>query len=224
MASTTPEKPPATAEKPPHRRETGPGIIIARPFGIPVFISPYWFVIAGVFILIYANDLAATLHGSTRFIVAAAFVVLLYVSVLIHELSHSLVARSYGLPVRRILLYPLGGFSEIEREPPTPGREFLVSAAGPALSLALAAAGYGLMHVVPRGHHRRHPGPPAELGQPGGRDLQPAARPAAGRRPDAARGDLEADRPPVHRHHRGRLGRPGARRQPVRPPVRAQRR
>ena len=148
MASTTPEKPPATAEKPPHRRENGPGIIIARPFGIPVYISPYWFVIAGVFIIIYANDLASTLHGSTRFIVAAAFVVLLYVSVLIHELSHSLVARSYGLPVRRILLYPLGGFSEIEREPPTPGREFLVSAAGPALSLALAAGGYGLMHVV----------------------------------------------------------------------------
>jgi Zn-dependent protease/CBS domain-containing protein len=113
-----------------------------------VYISPYWFLIAGVFIIIYANDLASTLHGSTRFIVAAAFVVLLYVSVLIHELSHSLVARSYGLPVRRILLYPLGGFSEIEREPPTPGREFLVSAAGPALSLALAAGGYGLMHVV----------------------------------------------------------------------------
>src|SRR4029077_3158509 len=94
------------------------------------------------------NDLAATLHGSTRFIVAAAFVVLLYVSVLIHELSHSRVARSYGLPVRRILRYPLGGFSEIEREPPTPGREFLVSAAGPAMSVALAAGGYGLMHVV----------------------------------------------------------------------------
>ena len=122
--------------------------MIARPFGIPVYISPYWFVIAGVFIIIYANDLASTLHGSTRFIVAAAFVVLLYVSVLIHELSHSLVARSFRLPVRRILLYPLGGFSEIEREPPTPGREFLVSAAGPALSLVLAAGGYGLMHVV----------------------------------------------------------------------------
>ncbi len=149
MASTTPEKPPETAEKPPQRRESGPGFVIARPFGIPVYISPYWFVIAGVFILIYANDLAATLHGATRFIVAAAFVVLLYVSVLIHELSHSLVARGYGLPVRRILLYPLGGFSEIEQEPPTPGREFLVSAAGPALSLVLAAVGYGLMHVVP---------------------------------------------------------------------------
>ena len=149
MASTTPEKPPATAGKPPQRREAGHGIVIARPFGIPVYVSPYWFLIAGVFILIYASQLASTLHGATRFIVAAAFVVLLYVSVLIHELSHSLVARGYGLPVRRILLYPLGGFSEIEREPPTPGREFAVSAAGPALSLALAACGYGLMHVVP---------------------------------------------------------------------------
>jgi len=77
--------------------------------------------------------------------------VLLYLSVLVHELSHSVVARGFGLPVRRILLYPLGGFSEIEREPQTPGREFLVSAAGPALSLALAAGGYGLTHVVTAG-------------------------------------------------------------------------
>ena len=146
----TPEKPPATPETP-RRRETGPGIVIARFFGIPVYISPYWFVIAGVFILIYANELAATLHGATRFIVAAAFVILLYVSVLIHELSHCVVARGYGLPVRRILLYPLGGFSEIEREAETPGREFGVAAAGPALSLVLAAAGYGLMRVVPPG-------------------------------------------------------------------------
>ncbi len=147
----TPEQQPATPGKSSRRRETGSGIVIARPFGIPVYISPYWFVIAGVFILVYANELASTLHGSTRYIVAAAFVVLLYVSVLIHELSHCVVARGYGLPVRRILLYPLGGFSEIEVEPQTPGREFAVSAAGPALSLVLAACGYGLMHVVPDG-------------------------------------------------------------------------
>ena len=147
VASLTPDQSSAPPEKP-QRRPGGPGIVIARPFGIPVYISPYWFVIAGVFVLVYANELAATLHGDTRFIVAAAFVVLLYVSVLIHELSHCVVARGYGLPVRRILLYPLGGFSEIELEPQTPGREFLVSAAGPALSLLLAAVGFGLMHVV----------------------------------------------------------------------------
>ena len=130
-------------------REPGPGVKIARPFGIPVFISPYWFLIAGVFVILYARGLDHSVPANLRYIVAAAFVVLLYGSVLVHELSHCVVARAFGLPVRRILLYPLGGFSEIEKEPPTPGREFLVSAAGPALSLALAAAGYGLMHVVP---------------------------------------------------------------------------
>jgi Zn-dependent protease len=121
---------------------------IARPFGIPVYISPYWFLIAGLFILLYANSAALAASSGIRYVVAAAFVVLLYVSVLVHELSHSLVARGFGLPVRRILLYPLGGFSEIEQEPPTPGREFLVSAAGPVLSLALAAGGYGIIAAV----------------------------------------------------------------------------
>ncbi len=146
MASITPQQ-----QKHPQRRDAGPGIILARPFGIPVYISPYWFVIAGVFIFVDANNLASTFHGPTRFVVAAAFVVLLYLSVLVHELSHSVVARGFGLPVRRILLYPLGGFSEIEREPQTPGREFLVSAAGPVLSLLLAAGGWGLAHLVTAG-------------------------------------------------------------------------
>jgi Zn-dependent protease/CBS domain-containing protein len=134
----------------PQPRRPEPGLVLARPFGIPVIISPYWFVIAGVFIFIYAHDLASTLHGSTRYVVAAAFVLLLYASVLVHELSHSVVARGYGLPVRRIVLYPLAGISEIgERQ--TPGREFVVSAAGPGMSLALAAAGYGLSRVVTAG-------------------------------------------------------------------------
>jgi Zn-dependent protease len=127
------------------------GIVVARPFGIPVYVSPYWFVIAGVFIIIYANDLSSAISGDTRYIVAAAFVVLLYLSVLVHELSHSVVARGYGLPVRRILLYPLGGVSEIEREAPTPGREFAVAGAGPALSLALAAIGWGIAQLAPDG-------------------------------------------------------------------------
>ena len=122
--------------------EPSPGFRIARPFGIPVYISPYWFLIAGLFVFLYARGLVRSVPDSLRYPVAAAFVVLLYASVLVHELSHSVVARAFGLPVRKILLYPLGGFSEIEREPPTPGQEFLVSAAGPAISLVLAGAGY----------------------------------------------------------------------------------
>jgi Zn-dependent protease len=127
------------------------GIVIARPFGIPVFISPYWFVVAAVLVLIYSRSgaLPVKVNGSVeRYLIAIAFVVLLYLSVLIHELSHSLVARGFQLPVRRILLYPLGGYSEIEQEPPTPAKEFLVSAAGPAMSLVLAAIGFGVNEVL----------------------------------------------------------------------------
>jgi Zn-dependent protease/CBS domain-containing protein len=142
-------------EEQPDRREQSNrgqhGFVVARPFGIPVYVSPYWFIIAGVFSIIYANDLSSSISGNTRYIVAVAFVVLLYLSVLVHELSHSVVARGFGLPVRRIVLHPLGGVSEIEREAPTPGREFVVAGAGPALSLVLGAIGWGLTQVVPYG-------------------------------------------------------------------------
>jgi Zn-dependent protease len=131
---------------------------IARPFGIPVYVSPYWFLIAAVFVLLYANSNRLGQGSSAeRYVVAVVFVVLLWLSVLVHELSHSLVARGFSLPVRQITLYPLGGFSEIEQEPPTPGKEFLVSAAGPVLSLALAGGGYLIVAAA-------HPGGlPGEL-------------------------------------------------------------
>jgi Zn-dependent protease len=140
------------------RRDPRLGIVIGRPFGIPVYVSPYWFVVAAVLVVLYSNPKvqSGSVHTTTaRYLVAAAFVILLYLSVLIHELSHSVVARAFRLPVRRILLYPLGGFSEIEKEPPTPAQEFLISAAGPAMSLALAGIGFGLnvllhAHGIPR--------------------------------------------------------------------------
>jgi len=127
------------------------GLLIGRPFGIPVYISPYWFAVAAVLVILYSAP--GTLPGSVsgpvaRYLVAATFVVLLYASVLVHELSHSIVARAFRLPVRRILLYAIGGFSEIETEPPTPLQEFLVSAAGPAMSLALAGIGYGVIELL----------------------------------------------------------------------------
>jgi Zn-dependent protease/CBS domain-containing protein len=139
-------------EQPKQRGTRQSGFVVARPFGIPVHVSPYWFIIAGVFIVIYANELSGRLQGTTtRYLVAAAFVILLYASVLVHELSHSVVARGYGLPVRRIVLWPLGGVSEIDREAPTPGREFAIAAAGPALSLVLGGIGWGLYQVVNTG-------------------------------------------------------------------------
>jgi Zn-dependent protease len=130
----------------PPRQDPGRGIVIGRPLGIPVYVSPYWFLIAALIVIFYAGILKGSVQGSVmRYVVAAAFVILLYLSVLIHELSHCVVARAFSLPVRRILLYPLGGLSEIEQEPQTPARAFLVSGAGPLLSLVLAALGYGII-------------------------------------------------------------------------------
>jgi Zn-dependent protease len=131
--------------------------MVARVFGIPVYVSPFWLIFAVVLVLWYASfsgsNFSGTGHTSTadRYIVAAAFVVLLQISVLVHELAHCAVARGFGLPVRRVQLFPLGGYSEIEQEPSSPGREALISGAGPLVSLALAGVGYGLAAVVPAG-------------------------------------------------------------------------
>lgn len=130
-----------------------PGLRMGRPFGIPVYVSPTWLVVAAFITISFQPQFAGMLPGyseSATYVVALAFAVLLYVSVLLHELAHCVVAKHFGLPVRRITLYMLGGVSEIEREPETAGREFAVAFAGPLLSLALAGAG-GLLDafVVP---------------------------------------------------------------------------
>ncbi|WP_143020441.1 site-2 protease family protein [Sinosporangium album] len=128
---------------------------MGRPFGIPVYVSPTWFIVAAFITITFAPTFQIRpphLGVPESYAVAFAFAVLLYVSVLLHELAHCVVAKMYGLPVRRITLYLLGGVSEIEREPETPGREFMVAFAGPLLSLGLAAIGFGLeVTVVPEG-------------------------------------------------------------------------
>ena len=127
------------------------GLVMGRPFGIPVYVSPSWFLVAAFITFFFAPLVEQRLPGigASRYLVAFAFAVLLYFSVFVHELSHSVVARAFGLPVRRITLYLLGGVSEIETEPQNPWREFLVAVAGPVLSLALGLLSFGLFHLLP---------------------------------------------------------------------------
>lgn len=62
----------------------------------------------------------------------------LLVSIVFHELCHSLVARRYGLPIKGITLFIFGGVAEMEDEPPSPKAEFLMAVAGPVASIVLA--------------------------------------------------------------------------------------
>ncbi len=114
---------------------------MGRPFGIPVYVSPTWLIVAAFITISFKpqiGDLLPHFSDPVQYGIALLFAVLLYVSVLLHELAHCVVAKAYGLPVKRITLYLLGGVSEIEKEPDSPGKEFLISFAGPAVSLGLA--------------------------------------------------------------------------------------
>ncbi len=119
------------------------GLLLCRVAGVPVLLSPSWWIGAAVVVLLYTPLVGRILPDAglwSSALIATAFTALLGVSVLLHELGHCVVALRLGLPVRRIRLFLLGGISEISKPPARPGQEGLVAAAGPAVSVALAAA------------------------------------------------------------------------------------
>jgi Zn-dependent protease/predicted transcriptional regulator len=87
-------------------------------------------------------ELYEGLPEATYWWMAVAGLIGLFFSIVFHELSHSLVARRYGLPMKGITLFILGGVAEMEDEPPSAKAEFLMAIAGPIASLVLAAAFY----------------------------------------------------------------------------------
>lgn len=122
----------------------GNGVVIGHPFGIPVVVSPSWFFVAALITWGFEPSVRRQVPdiGAASWVVAFCFAVLLYASVLVHELSHSVTALRLGLTVRRITLHLLGGVSEIEQQPQTPGRSFLVSGSGPAVNFVIAGVAW----------------------------------------------------------------------------------
>jgi Zn-dependent protease len=138
---------------PPRPKEPGGGILMGRPFGVPVYVAPSWFLVAALITWVFGGQLDRVLPelGAARYLVSLFFAVAFYASVLIHELAHTIAALRYDLPVRRIQLQFFGGVSEIEKEAETPGREFVLAFVGPLLSLALAGIFYLALQPVEPG-------------------------------------------------------------------------
>lgn len=124
------------------------GIPLGRLFGIHVRLHYSWFII---FVLIswalaggYFPDAYPEWSLATYWGIGLATSILFFLSVLTHELAHSLVAQGAGIPVRSITLFIFGGVSQITKEPEQPGVEFRVALAGPLTSLVIGGAFWGI--------------------------------------------------------------------------------
>lgn len=122
---------------------------IGSVFGIPLFLDSSWFIILGLITFVYAlNWQQETWGASWGWIAGFIMALLLFASVLLHELGHSLVAKSQGIAVNSITLFVFGGIASIDRESKTPGQAFQVAIAGPAVSLILAIALFAFSYFL----------------------------------------------------------------------------
>ena len=111
-------------------------------FGISIDLDYSWFLVFALvtWALAVSYYPAEFKQGGVveYWLMGAATAVMLFVSLLLHELGHSLVAKQYGIVAPRITLFVFGGVSEIATEPRSPRVEFWVASAGPIVSFALA--------------------------------------------------------------------------------------
>lgn len=120
------------------------GLRLGRIFGIDVHVHSSWLIIAGLVMWsLMSGALPADFPevvGSARLTMAAAITLLFFLSLLVHELAHSVVAMARGIPVHSITFFLFGGMAQTSKDSRSPGEEFLIAIAGPVSSLLLAAA------------------------------------------------------------------------------------
>jgi len=125
-------------------------IRIGQLFGIPFYVNPSWFLVLGLFTWSYGSGIAAqfpALAGGVPLLLGLMTALLLFGSVLAHELGHSFVALRQGIGVQSITLFLFGGLASLENESKTPGEAFWVAIAGPIVSLLL----FGLLSILALG-------------------------------------------------------------------------
>lgn len=117
--------------------------MVGRVLGIPIYLNASMILLAILVTLVYGGYVESELGigPPIGYAIGFGFVLCLVGSVLLHELGHALTARRFGIGVRGITLELLGGWTEMDRDAPTPRVDALVSLAGPAVSLVLGGLG-----------------------------------------------------------------------------------
>jgi Zn-dependent protease/CBS domain-containing protein len=130
----------------------GASIRLGRVLGIPISINYSWVLVFLLFTFLLGSQFGETYPQWSfmqRWGVAAITTVLFFLSVLAHELSHSVVAVRMGIPVHGITLFIFGGVSQLAQEARRPLTEFLVAVVGPLSSVVLALVFYGIHQLAP---------------------------------------------------------------------------
>ncbi|AFY43034.1 site-2 protease family protein [Nostoc sp. PCC 7107] len=115
-------------------------IRVGNLFGIPFYIHPSWFLVLGLVTWSYSSGLSAQfpyLSGGLALLLGLMTALLLFGSVVAHELGHSFVALRQGIDVKSITLFIFGGLASLEKESNTPAGAFWIAIAGPLVSLLL---------------------------------------------------------------------------------------
>ncbi|HEY1590646.1 MAG TPA: site-2 protease family protein [Solirubrobacteraceae bacterium] len=122
-------------------------------FGIRIGVDASWFLILFLTIFWLSPSFRAALHSSdgVAYLTTVLTVLVLFGSLIIHELGHALVARRQGIEVERIDLFLFGGLTQMSRDAATPGEDFKIAAAGPAATalFVLVCLGVDLAIVGP---------------------------------------------------------------------------
>jgi Zn-dependent protease len=119
----------------------GSSLPLFRLFGFRVGVHPTWFLILFLWIFLLRESFEVGIIGpGSGFLAAVVSAALFFGSIILHELGHALAARREGIGVEGIDLFFFGGFMRASRDSNTPGEEFRVAAAGPAVTLLLSVA------------------------------------------------------------------------------------
>lgn len=121
-------------------------LTLGRVRGVPIVVSPSWLFIGLLLTAVYGPIVDRAVPGisaSTAYLTSFGFSVLFALCILAHELGHTLASTALGYPVKRVVLFLLGGVSEIEGEPTRARHELAIAVSGPLVSLVIAAGAFG---------------------------------------------------------------------------------